>query len=72
MEKRFQIIIGSPVNYEELVAYIWIDGEEVALVQKEEGVDRMKVEFFDEKINVNVYYNDFIEALKEAKNELMK
>ncbi len=72
MEKRFKIIIGSPIDYEELVAYIWIDNEEIALVQKEEGIDKMKIEFFEEKIKVDVYYDIFIEALTEAKNQLMK
>lgn len=72
MAKRYQIIIGSPLDYEELVAYIRFDGEFIALVQKEEGIDKMKIEFFEEKIKVNIYYNEFIEALNEAKIELMK
>ncbi|MCU0470910.1 MAG: hypothetical protein MUF58_20180 [Arcicella sp.] len=72
MEKRFRIIIGSPIDYEELVAYIWIDNEEIALVQKEEGVDRMRVEFFEERIKTNLYLDVFIEALQAAKNELLK
>ena len=68
--KNYEIIIGSPVDYEELVAYIWINGEDVALVQKEEGSDKMKIEFFDEKVRTQVYLDVFIEALQEAKKLL--
>ncbi|MDR2008633.1 MAG: hypothetical protein LBQ34_06655 [Alphaproteobacteria bacterium] len=72
MQNKFQIIIGSPTDYEELVAYVWINGEEIALIQKEEGIDKMKVEFFGEKIKVELYLDIFIKALQEARNELMK
>ncbi|MEZ0007091.1 hypothetical protein ABH942_002469 [Flavobacterium sp. 28YEA47A] len=72
MEKRFQIIIGSPIDYEELVAYIRIDDEEIAMVQKDEGIDKMKIEFFEDKIKIDLYLDVFIEALKEAKVELLK
>ncbi len=72
MEKRFQIIIGSPLDYEELVAYIVVDGEHIALLNQDEGKDRIKIEFFDEPKIKKVDFNIFVEALKEAKNELMK
>jgi len=72
MENKFQIIIGSPVDHEELVAYIWINGEEIAIVHKEDGVDKMKIKFFDEKIRTEVYLDIFIEALQDARKELMK
>jgi hypothetical protein len=72
MEKRFQIIIGSPLEYDELVAYIVIDGEHVALLNQDEGKDKIKIEFFDEPRIKRIDLNIFVEALKEAKNELMK
>ena len=50
MEKHYQIIIGSPVDYEELVAYITIDDQYIALLNQDEGKDKMKIEFFDEPI----------------------
>ena len=71
MKQSHEIIIGSPLNYEELVAYIRINKEVVALVQKEEGVDNMKIEFFDEKIKTEIYLDNFLEALQEAKKELL-
>ncbi|MCE6988870.1 hypothetical protein [Dyadobacter sp. CY323] len=72
MENKFQIIIGSPIDYEELVAYVWINGEEIAIVQKEEGVNRMKVEFFKEKVQSDIYLDTLLAALFEAKSQLMK
>ena len=72
MEKRFQIIIGSPLEYDELVAYIVIDGEHVALLNQDDGKDKIKIEFFDEPRIKRIDLNIFVEALKEAENELMK
>lgn len=72
MEKKFQLIVGSPLDYEELVVYIKIDEKYIALVQKEEGVDKMKVEFFEEKISTDIYLDVLLDALREAKNELNK
>ncbi len=72
MEQKFKIIIGSPLDYENLVAYIWINNEEIALVQKEEGNDNLIIEFFEEKINTKIYFDIFIEALLCAKSELLK
>ena len=70
-QKRYQIIIGSPVDYEELVAYISIDGKDVALLNQDEGVDKLKIEFFDEpKVNEVDYYV-FLEALQTAKKDLL-
>lgn len=70
--KNYRIVIGSPVDYEELTAYIVINGEYIALVQKEEGNDKMIVEFFEEPIKTKIYFDDFIEALQEAKTLLLK
>lgn len=72
MEKKFQIIIGSPSEYEELVAYIVIEGKHIALLNRDEGKDKIKIVFFDEPKVKEVYFNVFLEALQEAKRELMK
>jgi len=72
MKKDYQLVIGSPVDYEELVIYIRINGESVALVQKEEGSDKMKIEFFGEPIKNDIYFDIFMESLLEAKKELLK
>ena len=69
---KYELIIGSPVDYEELVVYIRINDQHVALVQKEEGVEKLKVEIFEEAVKADIYFDVLIEALQEAKKELLK
>ena len=70
--KNYNIVIGSPVDYEELTAEIVIDGEYVVLVQKEEGNEKMIVEFYEKKIKSKVYLDVLIAALQDAKELLSK
>ena len=70
-KNRYQIIIGSPVEYEELVAYIRIDGKDIALLNQEDGADKLKIEFFDEPNVGEVDYNVFLKALEAAKKALL-
>jgi hypothetical protein len=70
--KQYEIIIGSPIDYDNLVAYVRIQNEHVALVQMEEGRDKLKIEFFAEEIKTPIYFDVFMEALNEAKKELLK
>ncbi|MCP3660428.1 MAG: hypothetical protein GY830_09040 [Bacteroidetes bacterium] len=72
MNKSYQIVIGSPPDYEEITISIRINREEICILQKEEGPDKIKIEFFDEPVQTEIYYDVFIEALKEAKEELLK
>lgn len=72
MEKRYQIIIGSPLDHEELVAYIVIDGKHVALLNQDYGKDKLKIEFFDERKIKEVDFDIFLKALLQAKEELLK
>lgn len=72
MKEKFQIIIGSPLDYEELVAYIVIDGKHTALISQDEGKDKIKIEFFDEPKLGKIDFDLFIEALLEAKKELLR
>jgi hypothetical protein len=69
---NFEIIIGSPVDYEELVAYIVIEGKHIALINQEEGIEKLKIEFFEEPKVENVDFNIFIEALLAAKKALLE
>jgi hypothetical protein len=70
MEEKFQIIIGSPPAYNELVAYILIAGKHFALVSQDDGIDKLKIEFFPEsgitEISVALLFN----AIQAAKLEL--
>ena len=72
MKKRFQIVIGSPVDYEELVAYIVIDEQHIALLNQDDGKDKIKIEFFEEPRIKVLDLDIFMEALIEAKRALMK
>ena len=72
MKKNYQLVIGSPPNYEEITISVRINGEEICILQKEEGPDKIKIEFFDEPIETEIYYDIFIKALQEAKEELLK
>jgi len=54
------------------VAYIVINGQHVALINQDEGKDKLKIEFFEEPKIKEVYFDDFIEALREAKKELLR
>ncbi len=69
--KKFELIIGSPIDYEELVIYIRFGNDNVCLVQKEEGLNKIKIEFFNENA-ITLYLEDFLEALSMAKDELLK
>lgn len=71
MKNNYQLVIGSPTDYNELVVYIWINDEQIAIVQKEEGVDKIRVDFFEEPISTKIYADDLISALIEAKQQLL-
>jgi hypothetical protein len=70
--KNYKIVIGSPVNYKELTAEIVINGEYIALIQKEEGEDKLVIEFYEKKIVSKIFVKDFMEALQEARSLLIK
>lgn len=75
MKNNIQIIIGSPLDYEELVAYIYIDEQCIALVSQDEGKDKLKIEFYFEGLSDSdkkVDYDAFIEALQKAKSALLQ
>ncbi|MRG44829.1 hypothetical protein GFS24_06870 [Chitinophaga sp. SYP-B3965] len=72
MMKNYRIVIGSPVAYKELTAEIVINGKYVALIQKEEGDDKMIIELYEKPADTKIYFDDLIAALQEAKEELLK
>ena len=69
--KNYEVIIGSPNEFEQLVAYIWIDNEQAAVVQKEEGIDNILIEFYADPNKTKVGLDKFIKALEKAKAELL-
>lgn len=68
----YRIIIGSPVDYEQLVAYVIIGGQDVALINQDNGADDIRVEFLREsKKGSGVDVDTLLEALQAAKTILL-
>jgi hypothetical protein len=40
-----EILLSSDLNYEELTAEIFFDGEFIALLNQDAGIDNLKIEF---------------------------
>ncbi len=70
--KGYRIDIASPPGYEELVALILINGEEVALLHKENGPKNLQLRFYEGPVSTTASYSVFLEALQAAKEELLK
>jgi hypothetical protein len=75
IDKRFEVVLASPPDYEELTAEIYFNGKFVALVNQENGRERLEVEFpkaeFDETAIIRaVDLNGFLDALEFARNRL--
>jgi len=72
MKKKYQIIIASPVDYEFVTAEILINDKFLAVLQMEEGKDKMLVEFYEGCHENSVYLEDLLSALNAAKELLLK
>lgn len=70
--KNYTVVIGSPVDYEELTADIVINNKYIARVQMEDGKDKMILEFFEEAALQKINLNDFLDAIIDAKELLFK
>jgi hypothetical protein len=69
---NYSIIIGNPIDYEELVADIKINDTYVARIQKDEGNGKMIIDLFEESLKTKIYMNDLIAAMEEARSLLLK
>ena len=70
--KNYNVVIGSPIDYEELTADIVINNKYIARVQMENGRDKMVLEFFEETALQKVGLKDFLDAVAYAKELLLK
>ncbi|MCC3160545.1 hypothetical protein LJ737_25130 [Hymenobacter sp. 15J16-1T3B] len=68
MNRPYRIVIGSPVDYEELVAYIVINGVYVALLDQDQG--ELNVTLLSEVKGLP--FDVLVEALQEAKRQLLQ
>lgn len=66
---QLKIVIASDIDYENLVAEIYYKDEFIALLQQENGIDDIRVEFSHniQPLNVDWLQN----ALTEAKKKLI-
>jgi hypothetical protein len=69
---NYQVIIGSPIDYEELTADIVIKDRYIARLQMENGKDKMILEFFEETALEKVDLKDFLDAIEYARKLLLK
>ncbi|MFP1813968.1 hypothetical protein [Lonsdalea quercina] len=66
---QLKIIITSDVDYEKLIAEIYCKDEFIALLQQENGINDIKVEFSS---NINALDFDWLQnALNEARKKLL-
>lgn len=73
-DKGFDIIISSDSQYDELCAEIYFDGEFVAILSRENGIDNMILEI-DPPANMKNWtfkYSEFTKILQEAQESLIK
>jgi hypothetical protein len=68
---KYQIILGSPPAYNDLVAYIVLEGEYIAVLDKDLGDDKLRLEIFEREKPISIDYNTFLNALAEAKVKLL-
>ena len=65
-----KIIIASDVDHEKLIAEIYRNDEFIALLQQEDGVEDIKIEFSPNLTSLNLDW--FQNALNEAKRKLLE
>jgi hypothetical protein len=72
MKNDFELVIGSPIDYEQIVVYIKMNNIPIALINKEDGNDNIKIEMFEESVDIAIHLDDFISTLTDAKIILQK
>ncbi|MDX6039418.1 hypothetical protein [Scandinavium lactucae] len=66
---QLKIVVASDVDYENLIAEIYCDGEFIALLQQEDGEGNIKVEFSSNARAID--FDWFQYALSEARKTLL-
>ncbi|MDB6081217.1 MAG: hypothetical protein JWO53_489 [Chlamydiia bacterium] len=69
---RFKIIMSSDVGYDELCAEIFYEGQFVAIVTQEEGLENMRIEIAPslDKKAWNFKFSEFEKVLNSARTAL--
>jgi hypothetical protein len=77
LSSGFEILYVSDSRYEKLNTEIQYKGQQVALLNKDKGVDKIEIEMYLQYVIPDFYSNlkfpldDFLEAIEEAKKALI-
>ncbi|MES2344904.1 MAG: hypothetical protein V4494_03075 [Chlamydiota bacterium] len=68
----FEIILSSDIDYEHLCAEIYFNGEFVAIITQEMGIENAKIDFESRKNNLkwNFSLSELLAILEKAKDHL--
>lgn len=72
MNSRFTIELSSDLDYEEMVVYISLDEELIAILNCEKGVDNLEFELSSREKVASVPFEDYLQALAFAKKTLIQ
>ncbi|ASF45332.1 hypothetical protein [Methylovulum psychrotolerans] len=75
MNDKVRILLSSDSDYEKLVAEIYYEDKFIGLLNQDDGLDCMKIEFPDQNVQENLVLRKvdlaiFEKALKEAKRKI--
>ncbi len=71
LTEKFRIEVCSDLDYEEMVADIYYDGQAIGIITQEEGRDKMKIKLYQLGISaLDIPLEDYIKALLEAQQRL--
>lgn len=73
MNRQFRIEYCSDLDYEEIVADIYYNGNAICMITQDNGADNMNIKIYqNSNQTIDLPLNDYIEVIQLAKNELIK
>lgn len=66
---RLKVTVASDVDYDELIAEVYCNGDFASLLQQEDGKENLKIEFSPNLKSVDLEW--FQDALREARSALL-
>ena len=68
---KYEISIMSDVDYDKLIAEINLNGKFLALIDQEEGIDKLRIQLSNNLDNIYLDYEEFLDTLRKAKEKLL-
>ncbi len=73
---KFKVIIASDVDYDKLIAEIYYEGKFVALIDQDNGINDMRIEFpgsenSEPPIIKTLPLQEFVDAINRARDLLL-